>query len=236
MQAARGASQRLGQVFVGHFLEHEPDRAGVKRLLCEHRTLLHREHNDLHARDLLAKAPDRLDARAIGHTQIERQHARAVLAHMTHHRLEVARLRDHLEIILTFEQQPEAATHHRMVIGKHHANRPRRLLLPSGVRLIPRETQMPWHTPKLRPASTPRNRTNAPTLCGEIRSATGEGSEAGRGEFNGTEPGSPTRAAARRAADALMAGLKHHALEPLAHRRLAALEDLLRRLNSGPTD
>jgi hypothetical protein len=49
---------------------------------------------------------------------------------------------------------------------------------------------MPWHTTKLRSASTPRNRTKAPTLCGEIRSATGEGSEAGRGGFKGTEPGS----------------------------------------------
>ena len=58
MQAARGTSHRIGQVLVGHFLEHEPDRAGVKRLLREHRALLHREHDDLRARYLLAKAPD----------------------------------------------------------------------------------------------------------------------------------------------------------------------------------
>jgi hypothetical protein len=166
MQAARGASHRIGQVLVGHFLEHEPDRAGVKRLLREHRALLHRERDDLRARYFLTKAPHRFDARARGHTQIERQNMRAMLAHVTYDRLELRRLRDHLEIVLAFQQQPEAATHHRMVIGKHQADRPRG---PSGVGLILRVMYMPWHKTKLRSASTPRYRTKAPELCGEIR-------------------------------------------------------------------
>ncbi len=38
---------------------------------------------------------------------------------------------------------------------------------------------------------------------------------------------------ARKTADALVAGLERHALEPLGHRRLVALGELLRRLDSG---
>ena len=130
MQAARGAPYGLRQVFVGHLLKHKPDRAGVKRLLGENGTLLHCQHDDLRSRDLRAQTPDRLDGVALGQAQIEHQDVGAVLAHVTSHRVEVSRFRDHLEILLAFQQQPEAATHQRMVIGEHHPDR--RLDLPQN--------------------------------------------------------------------------------------------------------
>jgi hypothetical protein len=48
-----------------------------------------------------------------------------------HDRRQVSRLRDHLDILLAGEEQPQASPHPRVVVGEHDLNRqprPRRVM------------------------------------------------------------------------------------------------------------
>jgi len=79
-------SNRTMKLDVGKLLEHETDRSSVECLLRKSGTVFRGEHDDLGARHLLAQSPDRLDARSVREAEIEYQHVRQTIVHVTHNR------------------------------------------------------------------------------------------------------------------------------------------------------
>jgi hypothetical protein len=91
-----GVSDGVGQLTVGSVLEHQRRRAGVDRPPGECRVLLHREHDDLQGRNLLAQGTDCVETRPVVHPEIEYEHLRTVALYVTHDDRKVFRLGDHL--------------------------------------------------------------------------------------------------------------------------------------------
>lgn len=86
-------------------------------MLREDRAFIHREHDDLGVRRLRAQLADHFDVRRARHTQVEHQHLRSLVVDVAPGRGHVPRFGDHVNVLLTVEQQPQAASHHRVVIG-----------------------------------------------------------------------------------------------------------------------
>ena len=104
--AARGGANGLWKLAVGQILGHEPDCPCGERTLREHRALFHRHHDDLGIGRLLPQAADRLDARPIGHAQVEDQHVRLVGMDMASDGRQVVCFGDHLDAFLVVQKQP----------------------------------------------------------------------------------------------------------------------------------
>ena len=63
-----------------------------------------------------------------GHVEVEHEHVGVVPAHVAPRLVDVAGLRDDLELRLLVEQQPQPAADHRVIVGEHDADHRRRLL------------------------------------------------------------------------------------------------------------
>jgi hypothetical protein len=98
-------------------------RAGGKRLGGEDRALLQGEQHDLRLGSVHAQAPDRMNAGAARQVEVEHQDVRAGGARLLDHRRQVADLGDHLDVLLTLEQEPQRATHGDVVVGDQHGDR-----------------------------------------------------------------------------------------------------------------
>ncbi len=86
---------------------------------------IHGEHHHLSIRALRAHLARCPDAVQIGHRDIHDQHIRAIGGHLAHRLAPGRGLANHPQIGMGLEQEPQAITHHGMVIGQEDLDRHR---------------------------------------------------------------------------------------------------------------
>ena len=115
-------SHRLDELRVGRLLEHVAARACGERLANVRRIVLHREHQHPSLRRLDDLGAG-LEPGAPRHDDVEEHDIRLLEARYPHAAVTVARLADHLDVVLAVEQEPQARSHHGVVVDDEDANR-----------------------------------------------------------------------------------------------------------------